>query len=371
MQKVIDVALLVKGCEDELSTLNEYFFYCLKSCFEERNINLDLNKLYSMSVYLTKKDDLMDKMLPSGFLREYKFKEDNDSLLLDVTDLRDILPKGLDEDFYKSIMADSVLTNFLAEYSVRLLLREELRPLRIRLNNLLSLSSATHIKTYSTISMIGWLFNMVSLDLIKAPQARMDLELEELLFKASVQGTLKSYEIQERIEVLKERYPIGTFACLYSRDTGKGRSDFSKVPVGIITGAKIIEILGYTDEGFRYKSYNCYNSKAEVLRQFNQIAEDKQYTYMDMLNPKVSCLINNCSLYNTSVDEFIAPFDSYMLSKFNNHEIVTKEFKSGDKFVSKTVTAPVAVYLLLKEYGVLFNEELFKETYGIFGNIEL
>lgn len=54
-----------------------------------------------------------------------------------------------------------------------------------------------------------------------------------------------------------------------------------------------------------------------------------------------------------------------MLCKIDSKEIVEKEFILNNEPKRLKMTAPAAIYMLLKEYNVAFNEEMFKDTYKI------
>lgn len=367
MQSLKEVSLdnLIKGYDGDLCSLNEYFFYCLRNSMNSRGITFNTESLFTKTKFLSKVLEEDVPLISNEFLKKFVFAKDSEGLHLRVDSTLEILPEDVDTKLFSSSMVDYVLCNFLGEYAARLLLKEETKPLTVVLGGLYSVSSSTHIKFYSTINTISWLKGLVTLVTIQAPQVKMDLELEILLTKALYIGSLRGYTAQERLEYFKKEYPVGTIGLLFDREIGKGRVDTSKIPIGFITSQRIVEITGYTNDGFTYRSYNCYKTKTEVRRQFNQIAEDKQGAFLDMLNPTVSVISGSQSLFSTSVDWLISPFDNYMFCKIDSKEIVEKEFILNNEPKRLKMTAPVAIYMLLKEYNVAFNEEMFKSTYKI------
>ena len=367
MVKKINLNNLTKGYDANISFLNEYFFYCLQNSLRSRGITFDISLLYDKSKFLTKVDAKSIPLVENSYLKSFKFFEDGNILRLDVNNTVDLLPKNVNANLLSSFRVDEVLCNFLGEYASRLILKEENRKLIVRLGGLYSSSSSTHLHFFDTVNTISWLRECVSLEKEDQSNIKIDLELEVVLRKALYIKTLKQYTINERLKYFKEHYPIGSIGVLFERYIGKNLANKDRVPIGFITMQKIVEITGYTDDGFTYNSFNCFRTKMEVRRQFNQIAEDKQDGFLDMLNPKVSVQSGSQSLFSTSVDWLIAPFDTSMLSLIDSNEVVEKEFLVKDKPVTLKLSGPVAIYLLLKEYDVKFNEEMFKEMYNISG----
>lgn len=364
MQEV-DLLKIVNNFEEEVSTLNEYFFYCLDNSLRARDRQLNISNLYSISPFLTERRDNEKPLIQSDFLKKFEFKVDGGVNLLIVDDINDFIPEEQSILIGGTHMVDYVLCNYLGEYAVRLLCKEESKPLKIILGSFYSSSSFFHLKTYSNIKTFTWLRNFVTLQVVQSNQIKIDLELEEFLMKAKEKGTLRSYNFLERLNVLKDNYPIGSICCLFERDYGKHLVDKTRIPIGSIVSQKIIKITGYFDEGFYYESYNCVNTKTELLRQYNQISEDKQVAFKDLKNPKLSISRGSCSVSNTGIDFYIDPFDVYFLQRFNTKEIVEKEILVDDVPTIVKMTSPEAVYFLLREYDVSFDEEKFKEDYNM------
>lgn len=367
MQTFKEVSLdnLIKGFESDLSVLNEYFFYCIRNSLNSRGITFDISLLYGKSEFLTDVAEDITPVISNDFLKSFVFVENTEGVALRVDNTLELLPEGTESSLYSSAMVDNVLCNFLGEYAVRLLLKEESRPLTVFLGGLYSSSSSTHIKFYSSKNVVTWLKEFVSLVTVQEPQVKMDLELEVVLTKALYLKTLRQYDVSERLKYFKEVYPVGTIGVLFDRELGKGRVDMTRIPIGYISSQRIVEVTGYTETGFTYRSYNCYKTKTEVRRQFYQISEDKQDAFLDMLEPTVSVISGSQSFFDTSVDWLIAPFDTYMFCKFDKNEVVEKEFILNNEVKRVKMSAPMALFMLLKEYRVQFNEALFKSMYTI------
>ena len=356
---------LIKGVDDELCSLHEAFFLCLKNSFRLRGIDLDLEGLYQVSKYLTEPTKEGVLLYPDNYVKEIPFEEKEGVLKLNLMSITDLLDNSLDSKYLNSYAVSDYLLNVLGEYACRILMRETQMPLEVSLGNIYSSSSQFYIKFLSTCRLLPWLENFITLHLTEEVNRNIDINLEEYLLKANAMGTLRNYTIDERVKIFKEEFKAGMIVSLMSRYIIKNYIHRNQTPVGHIDGVKLVKILGLEGNTVHYEAYNCVISKAESLRSYYQIDEDKQHLFRDLENPKVSVTRGTADLYTLALNNHIAPFDSEILCYFNPREIVKKEFFTDDGLKELTLTAPECVYKLLEEYGVEFDRVLFKKMYHL------
>lgn len=72
---------LIKGVDDELCSLHEAFFLCLKNSFRLRGIDLDLEGLYQVSKYLTEPTKEGVLLYPDNYVKKIPLEEKKGVLL--------------------------------------------------------------------------------------------------------------------------------------------------------------------------------------------------------------------------------------------------------------------------------------------------
>lgn len=365
---MVGIKDIINIFEGEITELNMGFFYCLRNSLRARGKDLQLDDLVGVSPFLKGLSDNCVTLLPGEYIKSIKFDEDEKFLSLSVDRLDNILPEDIGDKFQgDSSLVDDFFLNILAELFYRYARKQIIKPFKFILGNLYSNSHIFYFKTVSSLVKIPSLRSKVSLELInKKVNLFSDIDLREFIWKSSWLGQLGVLPIQEKLDIAKDMFPVGSIVQLTERVFRRNLLNKDMSIVGSIKKSSIIQITGYNNSTIHYNLLNCYETSAERIKKWYQISEEFRDYYSDLICLGCEPISRTLNLYETAIGYNVSNEDIFLLNVFNKKEKVEKEFIGrGGEVHRFSLTAPEAVFLLLKENKVEFNEALFLDMYEI------
>lgn len=243
----------------------------------------------------------------------------------------------------------------------------EKRPLKIKMDGFAIKTSYVYIGLLTASRTNKTLRRFIQWD-ADWSQVGVDLEYEILYNLVYRSGNFKLWGAYDKLEELKRLgLGVGAVGVKYKRSR---ISD--GVPQGKIDSASLIVIreihegdgeVGRDHPWVLYNSYSLAKTKEEIMIDYLDIPEDKRHLYMDMLDFKVNGLKSKDNLTNLGVGYLFYDEDS-IIEKIDSLDSVTKTVTINGVSDQVSMSEVDAIYWLLKEYKVVFDDELFREMYN-------
>ena len=267
---------------------------------------------------------------------------------------------------YKNM--DVMFSHLIAEVFVSVYLGERQRkPLTVEFNNQESRTVFVYVNLIIAMQTMPVLDSFLNLqrDVV---DGEIDIDLSILYRKAVNAGRYQRWGVHKKMQVMKEAgLTEGSVAVLFERRRVNPSS-----PIGKIMGASLIVINEFKeDENFpslTVSNYVLNKTKEEQIVDYFSISEEKRHHYDDMLDFRVYAKRETIQLYDYGVvDHFFD--EGYLIEPLDVSEKVTKLVTIRGKSTPVEMSGVDAIYWLLCQYGVDFDQELFRDMYN--GGAEL
>ena len=225
-------------------------------------------------------------------------------------------------------------------------------------DNGVACSTFIYINLLNCTRTIDWFGDLVEVDLDLDGKS-VDIDLS-LFINSGIQADRRKYwSIKEKYKQLQtEGITEGSICILYERK-GVAKTNI----IGKVTNANVVRVDSIKPNYISVTVIPVYRTKEEIESDFNEIPPETQNKFLDMLNFEINESKRNIDLYGLGVanyvfDEelFIAKIDDYGTT----NKCVTIDGKRGILELSQID----AIYWLLKQYSIPFDEKLYKHMYN-------
>lgn len=176
--------------------------------------------------------------------------------------------------------------------------------------------------------------------------------------------SIKKWSLSEKMDFFKS-YGLkkGSIVALYERSRMSNNN-----PLGVITWAYIIRIDDYCEDlnsgaGW-YVTRFCVNKTIEESDDdYYGIDEEYRDCFSDLLNPKLPSSKAYLDFSSTGIGEYFYD-ESYIMMPLERGEKVVKKVSVDGKLATVEMDEIDAIYWIMKEYGVSFDEDLYKSYYN-------
>lgn len=204
---------------------------------------------------------------------------------------------------------------------------------------------------------LGLFRGLMHLELTDAENVEVDLYLHAHM--AQQKGTYKSWTLPEKLEQLKQLgVQEGSILHLWER---KGVRRGSKV--GEIPGVFLVRVDKIGDTQIQFSKLGATKSVEELRLEWASIDEDvrnKFGSYTDVLNR--APVIESVSILSLGVDMYFYD-ENYLLTPLDYNEEVEKPLTHEGEIVRATLSARKMFYIMLNQWKIPFDRELYVATY--------
>lgn len=263
------------------------------------------------------------------------------------------------KDLYFYSDLGSILLHIIAHQIVAI--REgdiENKPIYIYIDNCVVNSTYIYVNLISLIRTVPWFRKMVEVDVDYDGKA-VDIDFS-LFVNSGIQAGRRHYwSIKDKVNQLKSEGLVeGCICILYER---KGVSDSNNT--GKITNANIIRLDRVTNAKIIYTTIPIYRTKEEVETDYNEIPPENQRKFDDMLEFNVYLKQNSLDLYNVGISTYLCRED-YFICPIDKFGTTDKLITIDGHRAMISMSQIDAIYYLLKQYGISFDEKLYKLMYN-------
>lgn len=230
------------------------------------------------------------------------------------------------------------------------------RPLRLILGSDISKSVGVYLDLISLLSTVPSLNAVVSIE--AESRGLNDLEWGLFCYNAKSRGTIRQYSVQEKLELLEvHNFKPGGIYLIGGR-IGLNESNLE----GRIERMDLVRLDSIEGDTLQVTRIPTLKSLEFLREDLNNLDEELQASYSDVLDIwKQPLRSENISLYNLAVEGYFFREDSFIFN-LDQSEVIDLLFTAVDKPVLGEVTCAEAVFLLLRQRGIEFDEDLFKEN---------
>lgn len=262
-------------------------------------------------------------------------------------------------DMYSYSQLGVILLHLVAYYIVSMRLGEKpTKPIWVYADNGIVSSSYIYVNLVNCKRTIPWFDELVDVE-IDTNGKVVDVDLSLFINSGMQSDRRRHWSVKDKAKQMEsEGIRVGGIYILYERK-GVAKSNI----VGKITNANIVRIDAIEGTSLYVTVIPVYRTKEEVEADFNEIPEDSQKSFEDMLSFKINCYSRVLGLYNLGIsnylyeeDNFIAPIDEFGTV----FKLVTVDGKRATIELSQAD----AIYWLFKQYGISFDEKLYKLMYS-------
>lgn len=225
-------------------------------------------------------------------------------------------------------------------------------------DNGVACSTFIYINLLNCARTIDWFADMVEID-IDLDGKSVDVDLS-LFINSGIQSDRRKYwSIKEKYKQLhSEGIVEGSICILYERK-GVAKTNM----VGRITNASIVRVDSIKLNRVDVTIIPVYRTKEEIESDFNEIPAETQNKFLDMLDFKISETQTSLDLYGLGISNYVYEEDKFIAT--------IDEYGTTDKYVTidgkrglLELRQVDAIYWLLKQYGISFDEKLYKLMYS-------
>ena len=218
-------------------------------------------------------------------------------------------------------------------------------------------SNIVFIKLYAILDTIPWINQYLMLN-VDFGNVKVDIDYDIFCNSMIWAGDTGLRSISEKIELLdKCGIKEGSVVVLYTRH---GMS--SSNPYGRIKEAKLMRIAERGDDFLGVTFINVNKTKEEVAADYNASSLTVKDAFRDFGKKSVHVSSTELSLVSVGISRYVYDEDMF-IECLSDSEVVEKLVTIGGKVVSVEMSGRNAIYWLLKQYEVDFNEDVFKEMY--------
>lgn len=232
------------------------------------------------------------------------------------------------------------------------------KKIRFFADNGVACSTYIYINLLNCTRTIDWFADMVQID-IDLDGKSVDIDLSLFINSGIQADRRKHWSIKDKVTQLKSEGIVEGSICILYERKGVAKTN----TVGRITNASIVRVDRISKNSILVTVLPVYRTKEEIESDFNEIPSDIQANFLDMLSFKINETQRLIDLYSLGIsnyifdeDLFLAPIDEYGTTE----KYVTVDGKRGILELSQVD----AIYWLLKQFGVSFDEKLYKQSYS-------
>ena len=267
-----------------------------------------------------------------------------------------------DKQMYSTNKVDNLLMHLVAIMIWDMMIKQvEDKPIKIIVDGVIAHSVDAYLGLYALKKTLPWFDRKVLLEVSgRDGGACTNNDPEFSLFiKSGIEGgRRRGFSVREKRGLLN-KYGIceQSIVVLYER-TGLRDSNY----VGrVVPNVKLCRIDSITKDGVSITIFPLYKTKQEVYDDYYSIPDDKKYMFVDMLDFKVQSTTAFLEYYLFGVGNYLLDESKFFLPlDTSGKELCTKHFTIKGKSYNEQMTEANAIFYLLKEYGVDFNEKLFR-----------
>lgn len=232
------------------------------------------------------------------------------------------------------------------------------KKIRIFADNGVACSTYIYINLLNCTRTIQWFADLVEVD-IDLDGKSVDVDLS-LFINSGIQADRRHHwSIKDKFKQMESEGIVKGSICILYERKGVAKTNV----VGKITNASVVRIDDIKGNCIYTTVIPVYRTKEEVESDFNEIPSESQSLFEDMLEFKINEYQRVVDIYGLGIsnylydeDTFIATIDEYGTT----NKLVTVDGKRGILELSQAE----AIYWLLKQYGISFDEKLYKLMYG-------
>lgn len=231
------------------------------------------------------------------------------------------------------------------------------KKIRIFADNGVACSTYIYINLLNCTRTIQWFADLVEVD-IDLDGKSVDVDLS-LFINSGIQADRRHHwSIKDKFKQMESEGIVKGSICILYERKGVAKTNV----VGKITNASVVRIDDIKGNCIYTTVIPVYRTKEEVESDFNEIPSESQSLFEDMLEFKINEYQRVVDIYGLGIsnylydeDTFIATIDEYGTT----NKLVTVDGKRGILELSQAE----AIYWLLKQYGISFDEKLYKLMY--------
>lgn len=231
-------------------------------------------------------------------------------------------------------------------------------PLRVKVEGMNVKNTYIYINLLSLVKTLEIADKYLALD-VDLSDYKQDIDYNVFCNNSFMSGNHHLWSISEKLGFLKkDGFCEGAICILWER---KGINNSN--PIGKLTGAKVIRINEITAKGIYCTSFAVNKTKEEVLEDYNSIDESSRYLFADLKYSKP----HQADLYYDLVELGIESHfyeESQFITKIDRFSKVIKKVTIDGKMSSIEMSERDAIYWLLCQYNLEFNQTLYKRMYN-------
>lgn len=254
----------------------------------------------------------------------------------------------------------STLLSLVAYYVVKKYLgREDTNFLQVSISDEWSRNMFMVTNIYSCMKGIKVIDELVSLDLAFYSSNETDLDYQVFCSNSYMSGRMTPRVFSEKVKLFDEcDIGKGSILLMFFRE-GMCESN----PYGHIESSKVIRLDEIGDSYIGYTEISINKTKEEVMQDYLGIDPDIRYMFSDMVNKGPVTTTQTKGLENVGIEENF--FDEeYILTKIDPYATVEKIVTIEGKEAVVNMSEIDAIYWLLKQYNVEFDDLLYREMYA-------
>ena len=244
-------------------------------------------------------------------------------------------------------------------YYLALVLRGDVdKKLHIKLSDDETRSTYIYLTILSALRRSKFMREHIILDMVE--DNKVDLDYLLFCHDAQSSNTNHFYTIHDKLKWLdKLNFRQGGIYYLFEI-TNRSTSN----PMGMIKNCHIVRLEEVGTEKVFLSQLSCHLSKEEIYEDFvTNMPPQEQEHFLDVLDFKITAQSSWYPLYNMGINTYFESED-YLLCPIDiNEEVFGRRLYIDGSIQSIDLMAVDFIYILLKQYNISFNEELYRTMY--------
>lgn len=262
-------------------------------------------------------------------------------------------------DLYNYSKLGTILLHMVAHYVVAMRLGEKpKKPIWVYADNGIVFSSYIYVNLINCGRTLPWFAELVQVELNTGGKL-VDVDLS-LFINAGIQADRRRHwsSKDKLAQMEKEGICVGGIYILYERK-GVAKTNV----VGKITNACVVRLDKVLNESLYMTVIPVYRTKEEVELDFNEIPPEHQKSFVDLLDFNLNYREISHGIHNLGISTYLYDED-YFIAPIDGFGTVTKLITVDGKRANIELSQADAIYYLLKQYGVDFDDSLYKRMYS-------
>ena len=232
------------------------------------------------------------------------------------------------------------------------------KKIKIFADNGVACSTYIYINILNCTRTIPWFADMVEVD-IDLDGKSVDVDLS-LFINSGIQADRRHHwTIKDKLKQLESEGIVEGSICILYERKGVAKTNI----VGKISDASIVRVDSIKGSNIYTTVIPVYRTKEETECDYNEIPPDTQNLFDDMLDFKVKTSTRVVDIYGLGVSNYLYDEDLF-ICKIDDYGTTNKLVTVDGKRAVLELSQVEAIYWLFKQYGISFDEKLYKLMYN-------